>query len=70
MAKAIFAAVGHDARIQYTEVPEMLTKNYQYFTEAKMERLREAGYDAEFTSLTDGVRDYVQNYLLQDDKYL
>jgi len=70
MAKAIFAALGHDAKIQYTEMPNDLAKNYQYFTEAKMDKLRAAGYTAPFTSLEDGVKDYIQNYLLQDDKYL
>ena len=70
MARAIFAAVGHDARIQYTEMPENLAKNYQYFTEAKMDKLRAAGYDAPFISLEDGVKDFVKNYLLKDDPYL
>ena len=70
MAKSIFAALGHDAKIQYISMPESLAKNYQYFTEAKMDKLRAAGYDAPFTSLEDGVKDFVQNYLLKEDKYL
>jgi ADP-L-glycero-D-manno-heptose 6-epimerase len=70
MAKAIFAALGHDARISYIEMPNGLVKKYQYFTQAKMDRLRAAGCDVPFTSLQDGVKDYVQNYLLKDDPYL
>jgi len=70
MAKAIFSALGYDAKIQYIEMPESLAKNYQYFTEAKMDKLRAAGYDAPFTTLEEGVKDYVQSYLLKDDKYL
>lgn len=70
MAKAIFTALGYDARISYIDMPAGLVKKYQYFTEAKMDRLRAAGYDTPFTTLQDGVKDYVQNYLLKDDPYL
>jgi ADP-L-glycero-D-manno-heptose 6-epimerase len=70
MAKAIFAALGHDARVSYIDMPSSIAKKYQYFTEAKMDRLRAAGYSAPFTSLQDGVKDYVQNYLLKEDPYL
>lgn len=70
MARAIFAALGHSERIHYIDMPDSLVKKYQYFTEAKMDRLRMAGYTAPFTSLQDGVKDYVQNYLLKDDPYL
>lgn len=70
MAKAIFAALGHEARITYIDMPNNLIKKYQYFTKAKMDRLRAAGYTATFTTLQDGVKDYVQNYLLKDDPYL
>lgn len=70
MAKAIFAALGHNERISYIDMPSGLVKKYQYFTEAKMDRLRAAGYSAPFTSLQDGVKDYIQNYLLKDDPYL
>ena len=35
-----------------------------------MKKLREAGYDKEFTSLEDGVKDYVQNYMAKEDPYL
>lgn len=70
MAKAIFAATGREAKVQYTDMPEDLIKNYQYFTEAKMDKLRAVGYDTPFISLEDGVKDYIQNYLLKDDIYL
>jgi ADP-L-glycero-D-manno-heptose 6-epimerase len=70
MAKAIFAALGHESRISYIDMPTALVKKYQYFTEAKMDKLRATGYTTPFTSLTDGVKDYVQNYLLKEDSYL
>ena len=44
--------------------------HYQYFTEARMERLREVGYTQSFTSLEQGVAEYVQRYLSQPDPYL
>ena len=52
-------------------MPEALRSQYQYFTEATLKNLREkAGYHAPFTSLEDGVSDYVLHYLLADDRYL
>lgn len=70
LARALFAALGKDPAIDYFDMPETLRDKYQYHTQANMEKLRKAGYMAEFTSLEDGVRDYVQNYLLKDDPYL
>ena len=70
MANAIFAALGKPARIQYMDMPPELVHKYQYFTEAKIDRLRAAGFSAPFTSLESGVKDYVQNYLMKEDPYL
>lgn len=69
LANATFAAVGKPAAITYIDMPEEIRGKYQYFTEAKMDRLRAAGYKDEFHSLEDGVKDYVQNYLMKDDQY-
>ena len=63
MARAVFAALGREPRIHYIDMPEHVAANYQYFTEAKMDRLRAAGYAAPFTPLAEGVKDYVLNYL-------
>jgi ADP-L-glycero-D-manno-heptose 6-epimerase len=70
MANAIFAAINRAPNIHYFDMPPELAPNYQYVTEANMQRLRDAGYTQPFTSLQDGVRDYIQNYLLKDDPYL
>ncbi|MDE3017000.1 MAG: ADP-glyceromanno-heptose 6-epimerase [Pseudomonadota bacterium] len=70
MAAAIFAAIGCEPNIHYIDMPEELVKNYQYATEAKMGRLRAAGYAEPFTPLAAGIKDYVQNYLRKDDPYL
>jgi ADP-L-glycero-D-manno-heptose 6-epimerase len=50
-------------------MPEDLQGKYQYFTEANMEKLAATGYTQPFHSLEEGVRDYVQNYLMQADPY-
>jgi len=63
LAHAMFAALGRDPQIEFFEMPEALKGRYQYFTEARMERLRAAGYERPFTSLEDGVADYITNHL-------
>ena len=50
-------------------MPPELIEKYQYFTQARMERLRQAGYLKSFTSLEDGVTEYVQKYLATNDAY-
>lgn len=70
MASAIFLGLGKPSNIHYIDMPEELVKKYQYFTEAKMDRLRAAGYTDAFTPLADGIKDYVQNYLTKPDPYL
>ena len=50
-------------------MPESIRERYQYFTQARMERLRTAGFHAPFTSLEEGVACYVQQYLSQLDPY-
>ena len=50
--------------INYIDTPEDIRNKYQYFTEAKMDKLRSIGYNQSFTSLEDGVKEYVQNFLL------
>lgn len=60
LARAVFKALGRPEKIQYKEMPEALRPRYQYFTQAEMGRLREAGYQAPFLSLEDGVARYVK----------
>jgi ADP-L-glycero-D-manno-heptose 6-epimerase len=69
LANAIFAALDKTPQITYVDMPESIREKYQYFTRAQMDRLRAAGYDQPFTSLEDGVRTYVQEYLLTPDPY-
>jgi ADP-L-glycero-D-manno-heptose 6-epimerase len=69
LARAVFAAAGQPAQIDYIPMPTAIRDHYQYFTEARMERLASAGYSGAFTSLEDGVADYVRSYLATDDPY-
>lgn len=69
LATAVMQSMDKAPQIEYIDMPEDLQGKYQYFTEASMNKLRAAGYSKAFTSLEDGVKDYVQNYLLSEDKY-
>ena len=70
LMKATGAACGGPPKIEYVDTPEAIRPNYQYFTEARMERLRAAGYNAPFTPLEEAVEDFVVNYLANPDPYL
>ena len=61
---------GAENHIEFVPMPEDLRGKYQYFTEANMTKLKESGYTKEFYSLEEGVKDYVENYLSKEDKYL
>ena len=66
LVKATFNGLNLSPVIEYIDMPEDIRDKYQYFTEAKMEKLKEAGYQEEFYSLEKGVDDYVRNYLNQN----
>jgi ADP-L-glycero-D-manno-heptose 6-epimerase len=67
---AVYAALSLPPAIDYIEMPEALRGQYQYFTEAQMDKLRAAGCPVTFGPLEDAVGDYVKNHLLKDDPYL
>jgi ADP-L-glycero-D-manno-heptose 6-epimerase len=64
LARAVFAALRLPPRIAYIDMPDVLRGKYQYRTVATIDRLREAGWTREATSLEDAVADYVRNYLV------
>lgn len=65
LTKAVFKAMGVKENISYIPTPIDIRDKYQYFTEATMSKLKKAGYNKDFTSLEDGVQDYVQHYLMK-----
>lgn len=69
LVKSTFAGLDMQPSIEYIDMPEDLRDKYQYFTEANMDKLRKAGYKAEFYSLEKGVDDYVRNYLAKNEFY-
>jgi ADP-L-glycero-D-manno-heptose 6-epimerase len=62
--------MGKQPKIKFVDTPAEIRDKYQYFTEANMSKLQEAGFSKSATSLEDGVRDFVVNYLEQDDCYI
>jgi ADP-L-glycero-D-manno-heptose 6-epimerase len=70
LATATFAAVQKPVAISFIDTPEVIRDKYQYFTEAKMDRLRSAGYRQPFLTLEEGVQDYVRHYLSKADPYV
>jgi ADP-L-glycero-D-manno-heptose 6-epimerase len=69
LAVAIYRALGRDPSIEYVDTPAEIRDKYQYFTEARIDRLRAVGYDRPTTPLEEGVRDYIQTYLAAPDPY-
>jgi ADP-L-glycero-D-manno-heptose 6-epimerase len=69
LAKATFTACDKKTIIDFVDTPADIRDKYQYFTEADMAKLKNAGYNKEFFSLEEGVNDYVRNYLIPE-KYL
>lgn len=64
LTKATFSAMGVAEDIGFIDTPVDIRDKYQYFTEANMSKLRSIGYSKPFTSLEEGVNDYVKNYLI------
>jgi ADP-L-glycero-D-manno-heptose 6-epimerase len=63
LAHAIFAGLDRNPVIEYIDMPEDIRDKYQYFTQAEMSKLREAGYRKPFFTLEDGVVKYINEYL-------
>jgi len=66
LVRPIFAAMGVPENIEFIEMPESLRAQYQYFTEAKIDKLKRFGGDKFLVPLEESVTDYVKNYLMPD----
>ncbi len=69
LAKSTFDALDLEPNIEFIDTPVDIRDKYQYFTEANMTKLIETGYSHPFTSLENGVDDYVRNYLVPGEYY-
>ena len=69
LARATFEAAGKTPSIDYVDTPMSIRDRYQYFTEARMDRIRAAGFEGQSTPLEEGVRRYVQDFLATADPY-
>jgi ADP-L-glycero-D-manno-heptose 6-epimerase len=65
LGTSTFSALAKPVQINYIDTPVDIRDKYQYFTEANMAKLRSVGYVKPFYSLEEGVKDYVQNYLMK-----
>jgi ADP-L-glycero-D-manno-heptose 6-epimerase len=66
---ALFRALGREPKIEYVDMPDNIRGQYQYFTQASVDNLLQAGYNAGFSSLEDGVSHYVTHFLATTDRY-
>ncbi|MGQ9847768.1 MAG: ADP-glyceromanno-heptose 6-epimerase [Bacteroidales bacterium] len=66
LAKAIFKAMNLTENIEYIDTPEDIRDKYQYFTQAEMNKLKSIGYNQPFTTLENGINDYVTNFLAKN----
>jgi len=69
LVAALYRAVGREPLIEFVAMPPAIIEKYQYFTEARLDRLRSAGYTQPATSLEDGIADFVKTYLAAADPY-
>jgi ADP-L-glycero-D-manno-heptose 6-epimerase len=64
-----FTAMNKEINIDFVDTPLVIRDNYQYFTEANMQKLKNIGFTRPFYTLEEGITDYVQQYLIPG-KYL
>jgi len=70
LANAVFKTLGKEPNIEYIEMPDEIKSQYQNFTQAKIDKLLSKIGNFNFTSLEDGVSDYINNYLVKEWKHL
>ncbi len=69
LASAVFGAMKKDSIIEYIEMPDSISSQYQNFTEADLTNLQSSGLDITFRTLEESIEDYVVNYLMQNESY-
>jgi ADP-L-glycero-D-manno-heptose 6-epimerase len=69
LVKATFSGMDIETKIEYINMPEDIRNTYQYYTQAEMQKIKDAGYNEAFFSLEKGVEDYVRHYLSAKNYY-
>ncbi|MEP6926652.1 MAG: ADP-glyceromanno-heptose 6-epimerase [Ginsengibacter sp.] len=69
LVKATFKGIDRNSEIRYIDMPEDIRDNYQYYTQAEMQKIKDAGYNEKMFLLEEGVDDYVRNYLSKKKYY-
>jgi ADP-L-glycero-D-manno-heptose 6-epimerase len=69
LVKNTFSALNKAPNIEFIDTPIDIRDKYQYFTEANMNKLKSIGYYKPFYTLEEGVKDYVQDYLVGKKYY-
>ncbi|MBP5547439.1 MAG: ADP-glyceromanno-heptose 6-epimerase [Bacteroidales bacterium] len=69
IAECVARSMGIEPVIEFIDMPDSVKNQYQYFTEANLDKLREAGYTKEMTGVPEGVEEYVRGYLMNEDIY-
>jgi ADP-L-glycero-D-manno-heptose 6-epimerase len=69
LASSTFKGLDLEPNIEFVEMPVDIRDKYQYFTEANMQKLHDAGYTEQFYTLEAGVDDYVRNFLSANKIY-
>jgi ADP-L-glycero-D-manno-heptose 6-epimerase len=69
LVNSVFDALGKESKIEYIEMPDSLSDQYQNFTQADMKKLNRSKAKFKFDTLENSIEDYVKNYLKKDWKY-
>jgi ADP-L-glycero-D-manno-heptose 6-epimerase len=69
IAQTLITKLDKSIDIEFIDMPEALRSRYQYFTEADMTKLKSVGMKFDFLALENAVEDYLQSYLLREDRY-
>ena len=70
LAEAVLSNnTGNPDEIKYINMPNDLKGKYQYYTKARIDKIRSIGFGDNFKNLNEGVKDYLKNYLLTSDRY-
>ena len=69
LVETVYKTLEKKPLVNFIDTPESIKKNYQYYTKAEMQRLRDSGYNNPMTTLEDGIANYLNNYLNTNDQF-